>query len=63
MGKTYEIFCKRGLRKDTCRYRQQDPELVCPQCSFAGFIERKDGNRNSEQFTQEAQVNTKNDER
>ena len=51
MGKTYEIFCKRGLRKDTCRYRQQDPELVCPQCSFAGFIERKDGNRNSEQFT------------
>lgn len=61
-GKTYEIFCKRGLRRDTCRFRQQDPELVCAQCSFAGFIERKNGNWNPEPFTWDVKVNVKNDE-
>ena len=48
-GKTYEIICKRGLRKDTCRFRHQDSELVCANCSFAGFIERQKQEKQDEQ--------------
>ena len=40
-GQIFEIICKRGINRVECRFRQQDPELVCAQCSFAGFIERK----------------------
>lgn len=48
-GQIYEIICKRGLRKDTCRFRQQDPDLVCALCSFAGFVERKKKEKQDEQ--------------
>lgn len=36
----YEIVCKRGIRKDECRYKKQDPELNCAVCSYAGYIKR-----------------------
>ena len=62
MGKTYEIFCQRGLNKDDCRFKKQDSELICVQCSFAGFIERKKCNSNTESFTCDTKANTKNNE-
>ena len=40
-GQIFEIICKRGLNRVECRFKKQDPELVCANCSFAGFIERK----------------------
>lgn len=36
-GKTYEIICKRGLNRVECRFKQQDHDLHCAECSFAGF--------------------------
>ena len=48
-GKTYEIICKRGLNRIECRFKKQDPELVCAQCSFAGFIERQKQEKQDEQ--------------
>ena len=41
MGKTYRVYCHKGYNRDSCVFRQQDPELICVQCSFARFIERQ----------------------
>lgn len=43
-GKTYEIFCRRGYNRETCKFRKQDKELHCSICSFAGFLERTEDN-------------------
>lgn len=48
-GKTYEIICKRGLNRIECSFKKQDPDLVCAQCSCAGFIERKKKEKQDEQ--------------
>lgn len=39
-GKTYEIVCRRGLNRENCKFRKQDPELHCAICNFAGYVER-----------------------
>ena len=41
MGKFYKVVCRQGLNRDTCRFRSQDPNLICVQCSYCGFMERK----------------------
>ena len=40
-GITYEIICRKRLNRIECSFKKQDPELVCANCSFAGFIARK----------------------
>ena len=49
-GKTYEIFCKRGLNREICKFMKQYPELHCSICNFVGFIERTKENINPEPF-------------
>lgn len=39
-GKLYEIICKRGFDRETCKFMKQDKELQCSICSFAAFKER-----------------------
>ena len=48
-GQTFQIICTRGLNRIECKFKKQDPELVCAQCSFAGFIERKKQEKQNEQ--------------
>jgi hypothetical protein len=40
MGRTFEIFCRRGFNRVTCKFKKQDPQLNCAICNFAGFNER-----------------------
>ena len=47
-GQTFEIICTRGINRIECKFKKQDPELVCAQCSFAGFIERKKKEKQNE---------------
>ena len=61
-GKTYEIFCKRGLNRDNCKFRKRDKELHCSICEFAGFLERTADNWRKEPYQQEAKTNIKEDE-
>lgn len=60
-GKTYEIFCKRGLNREICKFRKQDPELHCANCNFAGFIERTKENINPEPFEWSAEIHSCDD--
>lgn len=39
-GKTFEIFCRRGFNRVTCKFKKQDPQLNCAICNFAGFNAR-----------------------
>jgi hypothetical protein len=48
-GITYEIICRKRLNRIECPFKKQDPELVCAQCSFAGFIERQKQEKQNEQ--------------
>lgn len=60
-GKTYEIFCRRGYNRDTCKFMKQDKELHCSICSFAGFLERTEDNWRKQPFEWEAKTHSKED--